>query len=128
MEHTRMQLDHINISTPGELMETVREFYCEALGFRVGDRPDIPIAGYWLYPDSGGGASVHLIESNQHNPPASNYLDHVAFRVESLDSAQAHLDARGIEYEEIKLPEMGIHQLVLTDPAGTRLELNSGRP
>jgi hypothetical protein len=62
---TAMQLDHINISTPADPMEKLKDFYCTALGFAVGHRPDIPIPGYWLYPESGGPASVHLIESNR---------------------------------------------------------------
>jgi hypothetical protein len=41
---------------------------------------------------------------------------------------KAHFDAHAIEYNELDLPEMGIHQLTLSDPAGTRLELNTARP
>lgn len=123
-----MQLDHINISTPASLMESVKEFYCQALGFSVGERPAIPIPGYWLYPQSGGGASVHLIQSDNHQPPSANYLDHVAFRVESLAAMKAHFDANAIEYNELDLPEIGIHQITLSDPAGTRLEFNTARP
>lgn len=36
MRTTTMELDHINISTPMALMETVKDFYCDALGFCVG--------------------------------------------------------------------------------------------
>jgi hypothetical protein len=46
-------------------MEKLKDFYCTTLGFAVGHRPDIPIPGYWLYPESGGPASVRLIESNR---------------------------------------------------------------
>ena len=119
-----MQLDHINLSTPSDLMESVKEFYCDLLGFVVGPRPDIPIPGYWLYHSSGGGASIHLIESNKHQPPAENYLDHVAFRVPSVDAICKLLDERGVAYQELKLEEIGIHQVVVTDPAGTKIELS----
>ena len=58
-----MQLDHMNISASLELLETVKDFYCDALGFRVGPRPEVPIPGYWLYPEGGDRAIIHLIES-----------------------------------------------------------------
>ena len=119
-----MQLDHINLSTPADLMESVKKFYCELLGFKVGPRPEIPIPGYWLYHSSGGGACIHLIESNNHHPPGENYLDHVAFRVDSVDAIRDLLDERGVAYHELKLEEIGIHQVVVTDPAGTKIELS----
>ena len=119
-----MQLDHINLSTPGDLMESLKEFYCDLLGFEVGPRPDIPIPGYWLYHPSGGGASIHLIQSDNHQPPTDNFLDHVAFRVPSVEAIRERLDERGVEYQELKLEEIGIHQVVVTDPAGTKIELS----
>ena len=122
-----MQLDHINLSTPAALMESVKDFYCDILGFEVGPRPDIPIPGYWLYHSSGGGASIHLIESDRHQPPADNYLDHVAFRISSVDAIRALLDERGVAYQELKLEAIGIHQIVVTDPAGTKIELSNPR-
>jgi catechol 2,3-dioxygenase-like lactoylglutathione lyase family enzyme len=122
-----MQLDHINLSTPGDLMEAVKDFYCEVLGFAVGPRPDIPIPGYWLYHHSGGGASIHLIESDQHRPPDGNYLDHVAFRVPSVEAVRERLEERQVEYRELKLEELGIHQVVVTDPAGTKVEITAPR-
>ena len=119
-----MQLDHINLSTPADLMESVKDFYCDLLDFRVGPRPEIPIPGYWLYHASGGGACIHLIESDGHQPPDRNYLDHVAFRVASVDTVRDMLDERGVPYQELRLDEIGIHQVVITDPAGTTIELS----
>ena len=122
-----MQLDHINISTPEDLMETVKDFYCDVFGFREGPRPEIPIPGYWLYPESGDVASIHLIASNDHAPPANSHLDHVAFRVQSLDNIKAVLEQKEIPYREVNLEEIGIHQVVLTDPAGIKLEITLPR-
>ena len=119
-----MQLDHMNLSLPADLMEAVKDFYCDLLGFKIGPRPDIPIPGYWLYHAEGGGASIHLIESDAHQPPASNYLDHVAFRVASVEAIQGLLDEREVPYQELRLDEIGIHQVVVTDPAGTKIELS----
>jgi hypothetical protein len=40
---TAMQLDHINISTPADPMENLKDFYCAALRFAVGQRPTLPL-------------------------------------------------------------------------------------
>lgn len=119
-----MQLDHMNLSLPADLLEPVRKFYCELLGFEVGPRPEIPIPGYWLYHPTGGGASIHLIQSDRHQPPSDNYLDHVAFRVSSVEAVRDLLEERGVPYQELKLEDIGIHQVVVTDPAGTKIELS----
>ena len=59
-----MHIDHISIAAPLELLEQVREFYCNILELEVGPRPDFGIAGYWLYGDNH--PLIHLIESPNH--------------------------------------------------------------
>ena len=115
----------MNISASLDLMETVKDFYCDLLGFRVGPRPEIPIPGYWLYAEDGEQAIIHLIESNQHSPPAMSHLDHVAFHVKTLDSIKAALEAREIPFGYLQLADFGLEQIQFTDPAGIKIELNS---
>ena len=125
IEAAAMQLDHMNISASLELMETVKDFYCDTLGFRVGPRPEIPIPGYWLYPEGGKQAIVHLIESNQHQPPDWSHLDHVAFQVAAIEPVKAALESRDIPFGYISLPDFGLEQVQFTDPAGIKIEINA---
>ena len=124
-----MQLDHINIAVPRGMLETIREFYCQALGLTVGERPDFTRHGYWLYGDSR--ACVHLIESERHQRhEIPGHLDHVAFRASDPVATIERLRAAGIAFDQKRIPELGLTQLFLHDPAGVRLELNfhsSGR-
>ena len=53
-----MQLDHINIRAPRDLIEQVKDFYGELLGMVEGPRPDFDSEGYWLY--AGEKALIHL--------------------------------------------------------------------
>ena len=59
-----MRLDHFNIAAPWALLETVRNFYVDVLGFEEGPRPPFDRRGYWLYSD--GKPLIHLIESDGH--------------------------------------------------------------
>jgi catechol 2,3-dioxygenase-like lactoylglutathione lyase family enzyme len=120
-----MQMDHMNISTSLDLMETVKDFYCEVLRFRVGPRPQVPVAGYWLYPEDGDQAMIHLIESNQHSAPNWSHLDHVAFQVDDILPIKAELESRSIPFGHLSLPDFGLEQVQFTDPAGIKIEINT---
>ena len=115
----------MNICASAELMEVVREFYCEVLGFSVGPRPKIPIPGYWLYADGSDRAAVHLLESSNHSRPDLNYLDHVAFRTTALAPIRTALEARGIEYRYLDLADFKIEQISFLDPCGVKIEVNA---
>jgi catechol 2,3-dioxygenase-like lactoylglutathione lyase family enzyme len=120
-----MELDHMNICAPAELLEVIREFYCEVLGFSVGPRPAIPIPGYWLYAAGSSRAAVHLLESAHHSRPDLNYLDHIAFRVDTLAPIRTALEARGIEYGYLDLADFKIEQINFLDPCGVKIEINA---
>jgi catechol 2,3-dioxygenase-like lactoylglutathione lyase family enzyme len=122
-----MQLDHMNICAPSELLEQLREFYCEVLGFTVGPRPEFGIAGYWLYTAGVERASVHLLESDNHQRVELPHLDHVAFNVDKLDTILAALDARSIAYGRLEFSDFGIEQISFLEPAGVKIELNCYR-
>jgi catechol 2,3-dioxygenase-like lactoylglutathione lyase family enzyme len=118
-----MHLDHINLATPKDLMEKVREFYCQALQLEDGARPDFGIPGYWLYGE--GRPLVHLIESDNHYPAEQQpYLDHVAFRGEHVAQYVARLQRMGVEHRVSHIADFDLCQVFCKDPAGTGVEVN----
>lgn len=118
-----MKLDHFNIAASWDLLETVRDFYVDVLGFEEGPRPGFSRRGFWLYSD--GRPFVHLIESQAHEAAESkHYLDHIAFRSTGVAEQRARLEAAGIPYRASHVPGTGTTQLFFSDPAGTGLELN----
>lgn len=118
-----MKLDHFNIAAPMDLLEEVRTFYCDVLGFEEGFRPDFQRRGFWLY--AGDKPLIHLIESDRHfahEKPV--YLDHIAFRSSGLAAVQGRLDQNGVTYRRSFISEFEMTQLFFKDPAGTGLEIN----
>ncbi len=127
-------IEHCAIRT--EKLEETRAFYVDLLGLRVGPRPQLPVAGYWLY--AGEQPVIHLIEvnnsyrrdlhgrelDNQQQDGYRNGLDHIAFRASGLDELRQRLDAAGIRYGENTIAEMDFHQLFVEDPNGVTAELN----
>ncbi len=122
-------LDHALVLTDD--LEGTKAFYCEALGFEVGERPKLPFPGYWLYLD--GVACLHLAERAAYVAHAAEVglgsggggpIDHLAFTAEGHDALVARLEAAGVEAVTNDVPAAGIRQLFLDDPNGVRIELN----
>lgn len=51
-------LDHYNLRAPRPLLDTLRDFYIDVVGLRLGARPPFRSHGYWLY--AGAQAVLHL--------------------------------------------------------------------
>lgn len=118
-----MNIDHINISTPMELLRQVRDFYCLVFGMEDGFRPEFKRRGFWLYANDK--PLIHLIESDRHYPSErQGYLDHIAFRADGLAEFAARLESGNIPFRVSQIPEKDMTQLFFKDPAGTGLEVN----
>ena len=118
-----MQLDHINVSAPMELLEKVKEFYCTVFELENGFRPAFGKGGFWLY--SGENPIIHLSQSNAHHPAENRgCLDHVAFRATGLQALVDRLESQQLAYRASHIPELNMTQLFFSDPAGTGLEVN----
>lgn len=122
---TTLGLHHINLRAHRLLLDSLRDFYCEVLGFQQGYRPAFPSFGYWLYAQET--AVIHLSEAKYdeermlHN---DGYLDHVAFACAELAEVEKTLQLNHIDYRKTQIPLSTHTQLFLQDPAGNNVELN----
>lgn len=116
-----IQLDHINIAAPAELLGRVRQFYIDLLGFTDGPRPEFSSRGSWLYVN--GQSLVHLSETAG-SDSGKGHLDHVAFRGQGLVAMKRRLEEAGVSYRSNFIEELEMTQLFFDDPAGTGLEVN----
>jgi catechol 2,3-dioxygenase-like lactoylglutathione lyase family enzyme len=116
-------------------IEATRDFYTEALGLRVGERPPLEFPGYWLYAD--GVACVHLAERDAYLAHARSLgleatagatgggaVDHVAFTADDYEEVASRLRAAGVDAVENEIPAAGLRQLFVDDPNGVRVEIN----
>ncbi len=121
-----MALNGLNhVSTRPIDLEATKDFYVEALGLAVGDRPTLPFPGYWLY--CGTQAVIHLLGTElggSGEPPVTGRLDHIAFEGSGLDEIKARLAKQRIEYEEREIASVNLTQLFLHDPDGVAVEIN----
>jgi catechol 2,3-dioxygenase-like lactoylglutathione lyase family enzyme len=120
-------LEHYTIRCAS--LERTRDFYRDALGLTVGERPNFPFKGYWMY--LGGVPIVHLVDAAEsanrdgpHNGRDTAALDHIAFRGVDLEATRATLMRHDLSFRENVVPGGRIHQIFVPDPDGILIELN----
>lgn len=118
-----MQIHHINIKAPPELLEQEKRFFCEVLGLSEGLRPEFSSKGYWLY--AGDQAIVHLSESKVHfRNERQGFFDHVAFRSSGLKKLVQTLENMKIKYSTGYIAEQAMTQVFFKAPSDTGIEVN----
>src|SRR5258708_38699115 len=78
-------------------LDVTRKFYCDLLGFEVGDRPNFQFPGYWLW--VGDQPILHVIHRNQLHEHRAGVIDHMAFTATDLPGTAAKLDKAGVTWE-----------------------------
>jgi catechol 2,3-dioxygenase-like lactoylglutathione lyase family enzyme len=127
------RLDHLLVLTDD--MAATRDFYRDALGLEVGERPPLEFPGYWLY--AAGVPCVHVADREAYathaqttgipaSPPAegTGAVDHLAFAGDDYDEAAGRLEHSGIEAKRNTVPGVGMRQLFFSDPNGVKIEIN----
>jgi catechol 2,3-dioxygenase-like lactoylglutathione lyase family enzyme len=120
-------------------IDSTRDFYRDAVGLSVGERPPLAFLGYWLYGGSGT-ACVHIAERRSYAAHASGLglfvperdpgvgpVDHVAFTADDYDELTARLERAGVRAVLNTVPG-GPRQVFIEDPNGVRVEINVWDP
>jgi catechol 2,3-dioxygenase-like lactoylglutathione lyase family enzyme len=116
-------------------LEKTRRFYCDLLGMRVGDRPNLGFAGYWLY--LGDTACLHLADRASYTAYKARVgtpvpqqttdtgaIDHIAFNARDFPAMAARLGEAGLAFRENRIEDFGLRQIFVQDPNAITLELN----
>jgi catechol-2,3-dioxygenase len=122
---TTLGLNHINLHGDRQMLDALKEFYCDVVGLELGPRPAFPRFGYWLY--AGGRPVVHLYEAapgEERRTDVATTFDHVAFDCADSAAVEARLRQRSVEYTKALVPGTQHVQLFLSDPGGNKVELN----
>jgi catechol 2,3-dioxygenase-like lactoylglutathione lyase family enzyme len=128
-----LELDHFLVLTDD--LDKTRDFYGQALGFKVGSRPALGFPGYWLY--AGEVPCIHLAEWQSYRAhstqagisvstpaPGTGPVDHIAFNAVDCDAIKERLRAHGVGFAENSVPAARLTQLFLHDPNGVKIEIN----
>lgn len=117
--------NHYNIRAPRALLEQLRDFYCDVVGLKLGERPALKSFGYWLYASDKD--VLHLSETRDGEvrlTDAQTTFDHVAFTCTDYLATEALLVERGIEFTSRMIDVINVRQIFFRDPAGNGVEFN----
>ena len=116
-------LDHVNLRTTQ--LEVMIDWYVEVLGLRLGERPNFPFPGAWLY--AGDRAIVHLVGIDGppgHGSEAALKIEHFALSASGRAEFEAALERRGLEYRRAVIDEFRLVQVNLWDPDGNHIHVD----
>jgi catechol 2,3-dioxygenase-like lactoylglutathione lyase family enzyme len=116
-------------------IDRAADFYVQALGLRVGDRPPFQFTGYWLYAGQtpclhiGGRASYrdHAAKMGLEVPErldGRGPVDHIAFGASDYEAIRERLERAGVDPVRNEIPGGGPRQLFFDSPDGIRIEIN----
>lgn len=117
------KLDHVNVRTTQ--LAVMTDWYTQVLGLRLGERPNFPFGGAWMY--AGDVAHVHLVASEGEVAVGSEVelkLEHFAFSATDLTAFLANLDDKSVPYRRSDLPEINLVQINVWDPDGNHIHVD----
>lgn len=102
-------------------------FYADIVGLAPLPRPAFPFPGAWFR--LGTQQELHLIaEESAGAEDTRTRRDHYALRVDDIQAAARHLQAKGATFRGPILRPDGAHQIFLKDPDGHVVELTANLP
>jgi catechol 2,3-dioxygenase-like lactoylglutathione lyase family enzyme len=115
------RIDHVTINASD--LERTCAFYRDVLGFEPKRMEGYGHVGAWLFLD--GHPFIHVMarpaeQSGELRP----LVDHFALSATGLAETRAKLKSMGIPTRETPLPQFDLHQIVIHDPDGMKVELN----
>ena len=113
------ELNHINIFTHN--IDRLIRFYGDILGCKIGYRPPFSVQGSWLYLQEN--PLIHLVKTDKpvlNIEPAVNHFSIIGKGMaEFLELLRLH----NVAYNIRIVPEIEIHQVVVSDPDGNMFEV-----
>ena len=117
-------IDHYNLRSDEKMIETLKDFYINIVGLKLGYRPPFKSKGYWLYAKELD--VLHLSSSKDNIKNLINVnstLDHVSFSASDKSFFIETLEKNNIFFKERYISEINVDQLFFKDPAGNGIEL-----
>ncbi len=125
-----VEMNHIHFYPPKNDIRAMQEWYAKVFGATIGFRDSVARPGNRIETDDLPGVNLSIGGSDTRRAGTKDRaIDHIGFEVKNLDAFCKRLEAEGIKLDEKVRPSTNSSSLkvaFLTDPWGTRIELNEG--
>ena len=113
-------LEHVNLRTTE--IEKLEEWYIRILGLKKGYRPPFSTKGTWLY--AADIPMIHLVDVNDTSKEKMPRMEHFCMRATGLQDFLNRLKENDIPYETVRVPELRVLQVHLSDPDDNHLHID----
>jgi catechol 2,3-dioxygenase-like lactoylglutathione lyase family enzyme len=113
-------LEHVNLRTTN--VARLQKWYTRILGLKKGYRPPFGVKGAWMY--AGNFPIVHLREAEGPPQAPDPRMEHFAMRASGLKTFLDRLESWRIPYTPLRVPELRILQINITDPDGNNMHID----
>ena len=125
-----VEMNHIHFFPPKNDIRAMQEWYAKVFGATIGFRDSVARPGNRIETDDLPGVNLSIGASDTRRADTKDRaIDHIGFEVKNLEAFVKRMEEQGIKFDD-KLrgtPNSSYLKLVfLTDPWGTRIELNEG--
>lgn len=125
-----VEMNHIHFFPPKADIRAMQEWYAKIFGGVIGRRDSVARPGNWIETVDLPGVDLSFGASDTRRAPTKGRsIDHIGFEVKNLDAFCKKLAAQGIKLDEGPRGSKNSKTLkvaFITDPWGTRIELNEG--
>ena len=125
-----VEMNHIHFFPPKGDIRAMQEWYAKAFGATIGWRDSVARPGNRIETDDLPGVNLSIGASDTRRAPTKDRaIDHIGFEVTNLEAFAKKLQAQGIKLDDMVRGTANSSYLklvFLTDPWGTRIELNEG--
>jgi extradiol dioxygenase family protein len=123
-------MNHIHFYPPKADIPAMQQWYAKVFGGVIGWRDSVARPGNRIETDDLPGVNLSIGGSDTRRADTKDRsIDHIGFEVKNLDAFAKKLEAQGITLDEKPRASQNSKTLkvaFLTDPWGTRIELNEG--
>ena len=113
-------LEHVNLRTTD--VARLEEWYTRILGLKKGYRPPFSFEGAWMY--AGDVPIVHLLKVQEPPQAPDPRMEHFAMQATGLKTFLKRLKSWKIPYTPLRVPELRILQINITDPDGNNMHFD----
>lgn len=132
----KITFDHVSLRAKN--LELMKDFLIELLGLKVGDRPNFPFPGYWLYAVGVEKALIHiydedasfykkdLIKENfKEESSGKNIVNHICFFSDNYEESMKRITKLNSDYSINLVPNSPIEQIFIKAPENLIVEIQA---
>lgn len=132
----KITFDHVSLRAKN--LESMKDFLIELLGLEIGDRPNFPFPGYWLYSEGIENALIHIYDEDasfykkdlikedfKEESSGKNIVNHICFSSDNYEETMKRIAKLKTDYSINLVPNSPVEQIFIKAPENLIIEIQA---